>query len=45
MVQRTFRCAGDVQIQAEELRPGGVVLDRQTYGPLGRGQPRARWWV
>lgn len=57
LVQRTYRCAGGVQIRAvyqNQFDRVGVVFNNQTYGPLFRvvaasgvkySDGRASWWT
>lgn len=57
IVQRTYRCAGGIQIRAvyqNQFDRVGVVFNRQTYGPLFRVEApsgikfsdgRASWWT
>jgi membrane-bound inhibitor of C-type lysozyme len=56
-VQRTYRCAGGVQVRAvyhNQFDRVGVVFNHQTYGPLYQVEAasgvkysdgRASWWV
>lgn len=57
LVQRTYRCAGSVQIRAvyqNQFDRVGVVFNNQTYGPLFQvvaasgvkySDGRASWWT
>lgn len=57
IVQRTYRCAGGLQVRAvyqNGFDRVGVVFNNQTYGPLYRVEAasgvkysdgRASWWV
>jgi len=57
LVQRTYRCAGGVQVRAvyqNQFDRVGVVFGGQTYGPLFQVEAasgvkysdgRASWWV
>lgn len=57
VVQRTYRCAGGIQVRAvyhNNFDRVGVVFNNQTYGPLYRVEAasgvkysdgRASWWV
>ncbi|MGK0618215.1 MliC family protein [Meiothermus cerbereus] len=57
VVQRTYRCAGGVQVRAvyqNNFDRVGVVFNNQTYGPLFQVEAasgnkysdgRATWWV
>jgi membrane-bound inhibitor of C-type lysozyme len=57
VVQRTYRCAGGVQIRAvyqNQFDRVGVVFNNQTYGPLFQvvaasgvkySDGRASWWI
>ncbi len=57
VVQRTYRCAGGVQVRAvyqNQFDRVGVVFNKQTYGPLFQvvaasgvkySDGRASWWT